>query len=283
MNVKLIALFTCGILPFMCVGQTNDFTAMYRQADQFRKEGKTEDAYHLYQQIYPKMPETDTLLDYVIWYYLNSTTELEQNNRKNEKFEASLKYGLEALALIQKHKESFNQKFADREAWMIKNIAVSYSGLGMLKEAKEYRDELYKRYKADKLPEGIDGYFNFDFFKLNGKNIWGYEWYPELPENRFRSSFTKIVYYVYSTDSSGSDKDQLYRFHVLMFHQDSNEAPFDYILEKQQDTADATICGSYYYFTYKKDIDYRKLKADIKKIVVEGIEPDSRRIVGRRE
>ncbi|MCL9804950.1 hypothetical protein NAT51_05440 [Flavobacterium amniphilum] len=212
---------------------------------------------------------------------LGRQTELERSSRLKENFPKSLEYGQEALKLIRDGQKVFDTTFAKREPWMIKNLVVSNFGLKKPDEAKKYKSQLYERYHKKQLPEGIDGYFNFDYFILDDKNIWGYEWYPELPEDRFSSSFTKVVYYVYSRNADGSDKDQLYRFHVLMFHQNSTNTKFDYILEKQQEINNQLVSGSYYSFTYKKDIDYLKLREDIKKIVSEQIQPDTRRTITR--
>ncbi|SHK28613.1 hypothetical protein [Chryseobacterium polytrichastri] len=263
--------------------QTKSNIEIYQEANTLLQKDKVEDAYKLYKELYSKVSEKDTLKSYVTWYYLNTSTALEKENGMNQKFDKSLDYSLESLKLIQENKKYFDEKFAQREPWMIKNVILSYSGLNNLTKAKEYKSVLYKLYKENKLPEGIDEYFNFDFFKLGDKNIWGYEWYPELPENRSSSSFTKVVYYIYNTNSDGSDKDQLYRFHVLMYHQDPKNAKFDYILERQIETDDATVSGSYYQYTYQKEIDYKKLRNDIIEIVSQNIEPSSKRIMPKRK
>jgi hypothetical protein len=274
-----ILLLTISTVTF---GQT-EILKKYQAADSLLQADNFSEAYNILKEIEPKCDKKDTLYSNILWYYVGATSELEKQNRANEKFDKSLDYGLEALKLITKGKKYFDEKFSLREFWMHKNIIVSYFGLGQFDKVKTHRDILYKAYKDKKLPEGIDGYFNFDFFKLKDKNIWGYEWYPELPEDRFLGSFTKIVYYVYSTNPDGTDKDQLFRFHVLMFHQESKNTKFDYLLEKQVETNEDTISGSYYQYTYKKDIDYKKLKDDIKEIVTEEIEPSSRRTTPKRK
>jgi len=280
MKKTLIIIFLS--LTTFAFGQT-EILIKYNQADSLLQVDSYIEACKILKEIEPKCDKKDTLYKYILWYYVNATSELESQTRLTEQFETSLKYGLEALDLIQKGKSNFDDKFASREFWMNKNIIVSYFGLGQYDKAKKHRDILYKAYKENKLPKGIDGYFNFDFFKLNDKNIWAYEWYPELPKDRFSSSFTKIVYYVYSTNDDGTDKDQLYRFHVLMFHQDEKNTKFDYLLEKQMETNEATISGSYFQYTYKKDIDYKKLKDDIKEIIIKEIEPSSRRTIPKRK
>ncbi|MGO8055637.1 hypothetical protein, partial [Rhizobium leguminosarum] len=108
-------------------------------------------------------------------------------------------------------------------------IVVSYFGMGQIENAKKYKDILYTAYKEKKLPKGLDEYYNFSFFKWDNKNVWGYEWFEELPDNRSDRSFSKVVYYVYSTNPDGTDKDQLYRLHVLMFHKIDASIKFDYV------------------------------------------------------
>ncbi len=279
---KIILLFLSLTLTILTFGQSN-IKEKYSQAEKLLKSNDIVGAYSLFKELKSQVTAKDTLYNYVVWYYVATTTELESQYRSKEDYSNSLKYGLEALQNIQENKIYFDEKFSVKEQWMNKNIIVSYFGLEQFDKAKSYKDKLYQGYKDRTLPKGIDGYFNFDFFKLKDKNIWGYEWYPELPENRFSGSFTKIVYYVYSTNPDGTDKDQLFRFHVLMFHQDSKDAKFDYLLEKQVETNEATVSGSYYQYTYKKDIDYKKLKDDIKEIVTKEIEPSSKRTIPKRK
>lgn len=279
---KIFSLFAILTITTLTFGQAT-IKEKYVQAETLLKANEIKEAYNLFKELKPQVSTKDTLYNYVVWYYVSATSELESEYRKKEDFENSLKYGLEALQTIQDNKQFFDERFAKREQWMNKNIVVSYFGLGQFDNAKMYKEKLYQGYKDETLPKGIDEYFNYDFFKLKDKNIWAYEWYPELPDDRSSSSFTKIVYYVYSTNADGSDKDQLFRFHVLMFHQDAKDAKFDYLLERQIETEDATISGSYYQYTYKKDIDYKKLREDVKEIVTNKIEPSSKRTVPKRK
>lgn len=279
---KIFILFISLTISALTFGQTN-VNEKYSQAEKLLKADDIKGAYSLLKELKPQVATKDSLYNYVVWYYVATTTEIESEYRKKEDYSNSLKYGLEALQTIQENKQYFDEKFAEKEPWMSKNIIVSYFGLGQVENAKKYKEKLYQGYKDKTLPKGIDGYFNYDFFKLKDKNIWGYEWYPELPDDRFSSSFTKVVYYVYSTNEDGTDKDQLFRFHVLMYHQDSKDTKFDYLLERQIETDEATISGSYYQYTYKKDIDYKKLKEDIKEIVTKEIEPSSRRVIQKQK
>ena len=229
--------------------------------------GNIDEAYTLFKELELKCDKMDTLYTYVLWYYVGTVSELEMQNRANEKFDTSLQFGNEALVLIEKAKPYFDERFASREYWMRKNMVVSNFGLGQLEEAQKHKEILYQAYNEKKLPEGLDQYFNFTFYKWEGKNVWGYEWFEELPEDRFSKSFSKVVYYVYSTNPDGSDKDQLYRLHVLMFHNSDPSNKIAYVLSKQIETATNEPSGTLYAYTYGKNIDYKKLEADIREVL----------------
>lgn len=256
-------LFLVFYIPTFVYSQ--DYIQSYITADSLLQNNKIEEAYPIMKQLGNQISKTDSLYNNVLWYQTEITTYLESINRMSENFESANKYGLEALELIRKGKSIFDEKYALREPFMVKNIIVSNFGLGKYKEAKQYKDLLYKAYNEKTLPEGIDEYFNFDYFKWEDKNIWGYEWYAELPKNRFSSSFTKVVYYVYSTNPDGSDNEQLYRLHVLMYH--ASNAKFDYVLTKYLEAAKNEYQGTLYAYTYKENIDFEKLHNDVIRVL----------------
>lgn len=273
-----ILLLTIATVTF---GQT-EISKKYQTADSLLQSDNFLEAYKIFKEIEPKCDKKDTLYTYILWYYVGATSELEKQNRMSENFDKSLQYGLEALKLIDNGKEYFDEKFASREFWMHKNIIVSYFGLGQLDKAQKHKDILYKAYKDKKLPDGIDKYFNFTFFKWEDKNIWGYEWYPELGDPETQGSFSKIVYYVYSTNPDGTDKDQLYRLHVLKFHKFDSSVKFDYVLTKRLETATNEVSGTLYAYTYDKKIDYVKLQTDIKEVLKGNYEPDTKSIIKKK-
>lgn len=273
-----ILLLTISTVTF---GQT-EILKEYQTADSLLQADNYSEAYNILKEIEPKCDKKDTLYSYILWYYVGATSELEKQNRTAEKFDKSLQFGLEALKLIEKGKSYFDEKFASREYWMQKNIVVSYFGLGQIDNALKHKDILYKAYKDKKLPDGLDKNFNFTFFKWEDKNIWGYEWYPELGDPETQGSFSKIVYYVYSTNPDGSDKDQLYRLHVLKFHKFDNSVKFDYVLTKRLETATNKVSGTLYAYTYDKKIDYVKLQADIKEVLKGNYEPDTKSTIKKK-
>ncbi len=273
MNKLVYLIITC--LPFICFGQSNQ-TTKYEMGLDFFTNSEFDSSYVFFKGLESSIDESDTLYEYALWYYIMSTSQLESKNRSAENFDQSLAYGLEALKGIEKGKKIFDGEFAEREYFMLKNIMVSQYGLGNYKKGKKLKAKMYAAHKREELPKSLENYFNYDFFTFEDKNIWGYEWFAEMPKNRYGSSFTKVVYYVYSTNPDGSDKDQLYRLHVLMFHGDGKA--FDYVLDKKLNTATSETSGTMYAYTYQEDIDFEKLKLDVLEIVKGNVQSDTKRV-----
>ncbi|GAB5399207.1 MAG: hypothetical protein Aureis2KO_07920 [Aureisphaera sp.] len=276
--MKKIKFLILLLIPIIGFGQ-RDYLIEYKKAESFLQTNDIDSAYVKFNELEKSLPKNDTLYEYSLWYKVGTATYLEEVNRLQENFDKSLEFGLEALDGIEKGIELFDKEFAKRKYFMIKNIIVSYYGSGNFQEGKKWKEKMYEARRNGVLPEGIDEYFNYDFFKFEDKNIWGYEWYAELPKDRFSSSFTKVVYYVYSTNQDGSDKDQLYRLHVLMFH--GNNENFDYVMDKRLETATEDVSGTLYSYTYNEDIDFEKLKNDVKEVLKGNLRPDTKRTITR--
>jgi len=253
----------------------NNSLSEYQKATILLKTNNIDSAYFKFKSLEKNLPKNDTLYSYSLFYYTVTTTELERENRLKEKFDKSLAFGLEAIETIEKGLQYFDSEFKKRKYFMMKNIVISNFGLENFSEAKKWKEKLYSAKINNELPEGIDEYFNFDYFTFEKKNIWGYEWFHELPKDRFGSSFSKVVYYVYSTDENGNDKDQLYRFQVLMFH--ASNSSFDYVLTKRLETAKNEVSGTLYAYTYNENIDFAQLQLDIKEILKGNINPEKRK------
>jgi len=199
-----------------------------------------------------------------------------------EDFINSMKYGLDALELIEENMLLFDKNFIEKEFWMTQNVITSLFGLGQIEEAKKYKPVLYDAYRKKILPVGMEKKFQFDFFKMGDKNVLGFESYAELPANRLSGSLSKVIYYVYNTNADGTNRDLLYRLHVMMVNQFSKGADYDYMLEKQQEDTEQMVSGSYHRFTYGADIDYKKLKKDVQEIIRSEMAPNDKRIISRK-
>ena len=281
--MKWVITFLCIIGIGLVQAQTT-LSEKYTKADELVKAKEYKNAYTVLKEIYPQCDKDDTLYSYIVWYYTSMTSELERQERMKENWQQALDYGLEALSIIKVGNGIFDEKYSAREYWMCKNVIISYVGLGQLDKAMEYRAKLYSAYKSKLLPDGIDKYYNFEFFRWENKNVWGYEWFPELGDPESQGSFSKIVYYVYSTNPDGSDKDQLYRLHVLKFHKLSeNSVDFDYVLTKRLETAKNEVSGTLYAYTYKKELDFPKIRADIREVLKGNYEPNTKSVVNKKE
>lgn len=157
-----------------------------------------------------------------------------------------------------------DEQWLAKKYWCYKNLIVAFHGLEDYEQAKANREKLYQEFRNGSLPDGMDKHFNFEFFKHDGKNVWGYEYFKELDDVEAGESFSKIVYFVYSTKEDGSDKDQLFRLHVLKFHKIDASDPNDYVLTKRVRQGDDTGSRTLYNYTYSDPVDVKKLRSDIR-------------------
>lgn len=281
-NFHLLIALLAGVLLFISHPTFAQTKADYQHVDSLAQAGQDEQAYLFAKEKHLSCASSNPdYLDAVVFHF-SVADFYEIRLRMQENFDKALKINQELLDLIKQHKKSFNENFAAQEYFVYRNMTVCYTGLGKYSEAEKYRKLLYKAQKKKELPCDYElcHYFNFDFFKVDTLNVWGYEWYDELPKDRFSSSFTKIVYYVYSTDADGNDKDQLYRLHVLMFH--GTGQPFDYIMDKRISTEKGEISGSMYSYTYKEKIDFQKLHNDVLEIVRENKGTETQRFTPKQ-
>lgn len=266
----------------VCFGQTEIINIQYQKADSLYRAKNNIEAYKILKEIEIQCDKEDTLYNYILWYYNATTTLLEKEERGKENWTNAIEYGLESVKLIEKGQKYFDDEFQERKYWMYKNLIVSYFGLNQLDKAKSYQKKLYSAYENKSLPDGIDHSYNFEFFKWEDKNIWAYEFYPELGDPETKGSFSKIEYYIYSTNDDGSDKNELYRLLVLKFHKFDSSVKFDYVLTKRLVTATDEISGTLYAYTYDKKIDYVKLHANIIEVLKGNYEPQTKSIIKKK-
>lgn len=250
----------------------------FKTAVELYEAQKFKESLPLFSDLETQVSKEDTLYPIVLWYHIGCLWLIENSYREQLDWKNSLKYALDCEKVLERAENYFTDEYLERRFWLYKNIILAYIGLKQHDLARAYQDKLYAGYKAGALPEGLDEYYNFDRFVYKDQNIWGYEWYEELPEDRFSTSFTKIVYYVYSRNKDGSDKEQLYRLHVLMFHNIDPSNGIDYVLTRISDHPEGESRQTLYSYMYSSPIDVPKLQDDIRKVlkgkVNTGIDPD---------
>jgi hypothetical protein len=269
--VKRLLLIASFIYSFTLLAQERNIPQQfliykqYKYADSLMKARNYIDAYKILKVIEPLADKRDSAIyPHIIWDYTIALSALELEALSKENWRFSLSYGIEALGVIKKGNEFFDGEYPQREYWMFSNIIVSYFGLGYPEKAKEYQDKLYAAHKERLLPEGIDKSFNFEFFKWNGNNVWGDEYYTD----RGDANASKIVYYIYNTNPDGNDKDLLYRIHMTRATRpNSKGVKTDYVLSKELETATNDTSGTFYAYTYNNPVNYNKLRADVRQVL----------------
>jgi hypothetical protein len=252
------------LAPFIIFSQ-NDNLTQFQKAINFNSINKPDSAYHLFKKLETHVLKSDSLYPFLLSNKVLSIIELEKESRLSENFQQSLDYGLEALKAFQVVKGEMSQEVLKKEYVIIKNVIISCFGVGDFENAKKWRALLYKAQKAGLLSGALAKTFNFDFFTVDDLNVYGYEWYAEYPKSAYdKSNFTKVIYYVYSRNPDGSDKEQLFRLHLLKFN--GNVRNMDYVLTKKSGSGPDETSVTLYAYPYVKYIDYEKLQADVREI-----------------
>ena len=167
--MKKIKIAILLLIPIIGFGQ-NDHLIEYHKAEKLIQANDIDSAFVKFKELEKSIPKNDTLYEYALWYKVGTATHLQEINRFQENFDKSLEYAKEALDGIEKGVEIFDEEFAKRKYFMIKNIIVSYYGLGNFEEGKKWKEKMYEAKENGELPKGIDEYFNYDFFKFEDKN-----------------------------------------------------------------------------------------------------------------
>lgn len=253
-----------SFLPFLSFSQ-NENLAQFQKAKEYNNLNQPDSAYLLFKKLESHVLKSDSLYPFLLANKVFAIIELEKQARAAANFHLSLDYGLEAIKAFKEMKGKMNTQLQEKEYIVVKNLVVSSFGLGDFDKGMEWKAILYKAQKNRILPRSIATNFNFDFFKVNDLNVYGYEWYGEYPQSPYdKSNFTKVIYYVYDTNPDGSDKEQLYRLHVEKFNGTARN--MDYVLTKKIGSGPNETSVTLYAYPYVKKIDYQKLQNDVKEI-----------------
>ncbi len=244
----------------------NDNLLQFQKAIEYNASGNPDAALRIIKKLERHVLKSDSLYPFLLENKIIALMELEKETRNKANFEQSLAYGTEAWESIQNGNVFFKSDVLKNEPFVVKNLMVSYFGSGNIEMGMQWKEKLYQFQKAGRLPREMNISFNFDFFKVDDLNVWGYEWYEEYPTSPYdKSNFTKLIYYVYTQKSDGSDHEQLYRLHLEKFNGTARN--MDYVLTKKSGSGPSETSVKLYAYPYVKKIDYQKLQNDVREIV----------------
>ncbi|MBL7713243.1 MAG: hypothetical protein JNL13_12280 [Chitinophagaceae bacterium] len=232
------------------------------------KDYKT--ALRLYKSIRGNLKEVDADYSYTVDKIAKSLFYCQYDEHQIGNYQSSLMLSKELLDMLDRDKKYLDTSLDSKKYWLYKNMVMGYFSMGELQKAKVFQDLLYKAYKNQTLPEGIDKYYCFEKFVYKGMNVWGYEWYPQLGDKETEGSFSKHVYYIYTRDDKGNDKEQQYTLHTVKIHKLNGNEP-DYVLTKRFSTNEQEISESIWTFTFSNPIDYSQLQHAVKQYMDGGI------------
>jgi hypothetical protein len=256
MRTTIVSLLLFALLPFANAQTAAD---KYNQANTLADDGQIEKAYLIVDSLLKVVDQKDTLYSYVLFSAGAMTAKMAMEFTTSQKWKEGINYGNAFLSLYNDNKEFFDTQLEGRLYWVYKNLLVSSRALKLTAAFDKYRKLLYDAYKkGGVLPDPLDQYFNFEFFTWNGLNVWGYEWYPEIGDPETKGSYSKHVYYIYSTKANGDDDKQLFTLQTVKVHKIDDKQD-DYVLTFRRYSENGDYSKTHWKATFKDPVDYDKL------------------------
>lgn len=222
-------------------------------------EKQYDSAFKYFDDLRKQVTRTDSLFPPVAFGYTASLYFRELDVKNAEDWNKTEELAYQFLAAVEEYKGLISDELSEKRYFAWKDIVVANFGLQRREKAREYQLKLYDAYKNKQLPQGINEYYNFHKFTWQGLNVWAYEWFPDLGDKETEGSFSKHVYYFYSTDIYGNDKDQLFRLHTIKVHKRPGDNMPDFVLTFRQQNKDGETSRSLWDYTFKHPVDYGKL------------------------
>lgn len=262
---KILLLLLIAVSNF-CFGQS-DFYKEYNIAENFLRKEDYKPAHKILKDLEQKCSSKDSIYIHILMYYNYATAQIVDDYIKSQAFDSSLYYSLDLIRILEKNKPYKHPSFVMYEYKMLSNAIVSYFGLELPDSTIDLRNKMYYAHKNKLNPKFMGEYFFFTKFKSNNKNIQGVEWFEVNLDEGYLPIYSKIVYQVFSVREDGSNKDFEYEIHVKMHQTSDPMSKSYYVLTKNTKINEGEKSDTLYAYTYTKNIDYRKLQADIKKLI----------------
>ena len=163
------ASYYLALTLFVAPGFAQSNADKFEQGRVLFAEGKHAEALKLIQELDQVEDLEESLKEDVRWAHVSTLRALAKSSFRKEAWEDSQQWTKQILDLLEKSADEFSDSFvnelATRRPWTIKDMIVACHGLDQMEEAKKYTEQLYDLYRNESLPDGIDEYFNFEFFR----------------------------------------------------------------------------------------------------------------------
>jgi hypothetical protein len=249
------------VTPALMFGQV-DVQEVLQEAKSFLKNKDYAHSLPLFRQLHTQVNRQDSLFATVA-YGLSSSLYYTLPGLKNTgDWQKLIDVSNEFLTVLGDDKDVLPERVQETKYWTYADLIVAHFGLGQRDKARPYQTRLYDAYKSKELPKGIDEYYNFEKIVFNDYNVWGYEQFAQLGDKETERSFSKHVYYVYSRDKDGNDKDLLFTLETVKVHKFTDNEP-DYVLTRRTHSNNNTQTQSLWAYTFRDPVDYEQLHQNI--------------------
>lgn len=270
-----IVLTTLLTIPILTFGQTSQ--QKLQEANAFLDDKDYVNSLKLFREIYAQVNHKDTTFNSVAYGLCASLFYTIIDKKAKDDWNATADLSVEFIKVLRDDKDFIPKGLQEKKYWAYKDLVVAYFGLEQRDKAKPYQKKLYDAFKKKQLPEGIEHCYNFEKIVHNNQNVWGYEWFAELGDKEAEGSFSKQVYYIYSQDSLGRDKDQLFTLETVKIHKLKKDEP-DFVLTKRVYDKKKEQSETIWTYTFDSPIDYEKLHNAIVEYLKGRVKTDTRSI-----
>ena len=278
MNKSILSFFAF-YFSIAALGQSTD--ELFQKADSAYFDYKDyPTALKYYREIKDHLKPSDKDYAYIVDKIARSLFFLQQLNKGDNV--KSIEYSHQFIDLANKEGSYITPEVLDKKYFMYKNLIVGYFGLGQMAKAKPFQDTLYKAYKNKQLPDGIDHFYCFEMFVYNNQNVWGYEAFPQLGDKDAQGSFSKHIYYIYSRDNDGNDKDELFTLETVKVHKLNGSEP-DFVLTRRTRKNGQEISETIWTYTFNNPVDYKELHNVIVEFLKGGVKPDTKSVIQQNQ
>jgi hypothetical protein len=281
MRKPIVLLILLAGAAGLILGQTYDINKLKAAYDCLEKKDYAS-SLKLFQEIYARADKSDRYFRDIAYGRAASLFFSLGDVMKRNDWNRVIELGDGLITVLDADKDVLDPVLLEKKYWAVKDLIVAYFGLGQRDKAKPFQEVLYEAYQQKQLPEGINLSYNFEKFVHDGLNVWGYESYAQLADQEPGASFSKHVYYIFSRDNEGNDKEELFTLETVGVHKLSPDLP-DFVLTRRVRVEESLRSETYWDFTFNDPVDYEKLHQAIIEFLKGGAKPSSTSITKIRK
>ena len=259
-----------ALTVLMNVASGQDHATRFEQAGKHFAKGELKAALAIVKQLDESDELDGELKKDVRWARLGALSALAKQALNKTQWATAREYTKQSIEILEKSDQDFDgpflQQLNDRKCFAWKNMVVACYGINELEEAQRYKENLYQAHQQKELPQGLDQYFNFEFFRIEKLNVWGYEYF-QIESKQDQEETPQYVYHIFSANDDGTDNKPLCLLVLVEIPKVNVDDKTVYAISKRWKVEGQQQSETLYDYRYADPVDLEKLRADVRKLV----------------